>query len=450
MYWPLSDYSLDNIFLDHENVRLPETLEAQDSIMHDLFSNENTMDIVKSIVQYGMFQDEFPILIKERKKLIVIEGNRRIAALKALMNPDRVPLFRDRILNLNWRSKIKDVRAVLAPNRDKARTLLAHKHTSVLRRPWKPLRQAYFYKSQIDNGKKIDQLIAEFPEQDIPKFMRMLEVHKVAKSISYESDEISNKVHDQRKFPITDLERMYQDETVANYLGIQFSSEGRLQIKTKIDEFKKAFRYIVSDIANEKLTSRNTNSKEERQSYITRLPLDLKPTISNTVTKSSDLKENKIEIKKERTKRATKGLIPSYIPFKMNNTSLRKIYNELRDIPVNEYPNAAHDLLRTFLECSLLCYLKGTKEFEKIQDNPKHYPSLRELLAFIKSENCTSITDPSLKQIVDQVMSDHTKPFSLERLNMINHNENWTSDETQVRTAWNKIEQLIKHIINPK
>lgn len=454
MSWPINDYSINSIYLDSENIRQPITDTAQDAILQDLFSNEDAFDIVKSIVQYSLFPDEFPIVTKEKNKLIVIEGNRRLAALKALDNPERVPFFKDRIKALKP-AKIQKIRAVLAPSREKALQLIANKHTNNLRRPWRPLRQAYFYKSQIENGKTIEQLKKEYPGHDITKFIKMLEAHHLAKSISYNNDAVTLMVHDERKFPITNLERMYDDPYVTEYLGFSFETNGKIKGKTKTEDFKKAYRKIVEDIALDNLNSRNTNNKEQRQKYIDTLPPELKPSKSNKSTFSSTtFKETKIDkddlSKKVKTIKKQKGLIPSYIPFKLEHSSLREIYDELRNIPVKDFANATHDLLRSFLECTLVCYLKETGEFKLVEKNSKHNPKLDEMLTFILSDKCTSIDDASLKQVIEHIKSNYTQSYSLTRLNMINHNESWISTEKEVRTAWSKIEPLMKYLLNPK
>ncbi len=59
------------------------------------------------------------------------------------------------------------------------------------------------------------------------------------------------------------------------------------------------------------------------------------------------------------------------------------------------------------------------------------------------------IADPNLLQVVSQIKSDYSESYSLERLNMINHNENWVSSEKDVRSAWAKLEVLIKELLNP-
>ena len=152
---------------------------------------------------------------------------------------------------------------------------------------------------------------------------------------------------------------------------------------------------------------------------------------------------------KERSKRALKGLIPSYVPFKLESSSLKLIYKELRNIPVKDYPNAAHDLLRSFLECTLVFYLKKTGEYDSIVKHEKHNPPLAELLNFIMSDKCTSITDEHIKGIAGQIKSDYAQNYSLVRMNLINHNENWVSSENEVRSAWSKLEALMKTLLNP-
>lgn len=453
MSWPIKEYSVNSIYLDTKNIRLPITDTTQEAILQDLFSNEDAFEILKSIVQYGLFPDEFPIVIKEKNKIIVIEGNRRVAALKALDNSERVPYFKERIKALK-NPKIQKIRAVLAPSREKATQLIANKHTINLRRPWKPLRQAYFYKSQIENGKTIEELKLEYPGHEITKFIKMLETHHLAKSITYENDAVTLMVHDERKFPITNLERMYDDVYVTGYLGIDFDKNGKAKGNTKADEFKKALKRIVEDIALDILNSRNTNNKEQRKKYIDSLPKDLKPNkAGKKFFTSKTFKENKVDKealeKTAKSIKRQKGLIPSFIPYNLKNSSLRVVYEELRTISVRDYPNASHDSLRSFFECATIIYLKEVGEYDNVKKNNKHTPSLGEMLSHISNNSFSHLTDENLKQTVRQIKSDYNKSYSLERMNMINHNETWISDEKEIRTAWSKIEALIKFLLNP-
>src|SRR5580704_15523278 len=90
--WPRQTIRVSDLFLDPENIRLQvEVKSPQQSLINDLFTNENAMQVLESIATNGFFPDEVPIVIKENGKVITIEGNRRVAALKALARPELVP-----------------------------------------------------------------------------------------------------------------------------------------------------------------------------------------------------------------------------------------------------------------------------------------------------------------------------------------------------------------------
>ena len=187
------------------------------------------------------------------------------------------------------------------------------------------------------------------------------------------------------------------------------------------------------------------------------MPDQYKPDLSksgsfgNSDFKELDAPKNKKGKKRERSKKIPKGLFSqSDLPFQLSSTSLRLMYNELKDIEVKIFPNATHDLLRSFLECVLVFYLKATEEYGLIVKNDRHNPKLSEMLTFLFSDKCISITDKNIKQVVEQIKSNYAHNYSLTRMNLINHNENWNSNEKEVRSAWGKMEGLFKVLLSPQ
>ena len=454
MNWPIEQKSIYDIFLDPKNIRIPFTAETQKALIQDLFSNENAFELVKSISAFGLFPDEFPIVTFEGGKLLVIEGNRRLAALKALAEPDIVPSFKTK-LEHHKKGVTESLRCVVAPSREVAMKLIANKHTINLRKAWKPLRQAYFYQSQLDNGRTISELLHEYPDHEIVKFIRMLEMHKLAKSIVFEDDQVKADVHNERTFPITNLERMYTDPNVRNFLGFDFDESGKIDGKIEISEFNRGYSKIVEDVATGKIDSRKYNTDAQREEYLASLPSHNRPNKSKTGKFTTAGVKPTTAPKRARTPVDTSSKVPkglfhsTKVPFRVNSTSLRLLYNELRDLPVKTFPNASHDLLRSFLECALVFYLKEKKHYDKLLKSDRHNPKLSELLTYVVSNDAGLIADPNLLQVVSQIKSDYSESYSLERLNMINHNENWVSSEKDVRSAWAKLEVLIKELLNP-
>jgi hypothetical protein len=125
------------------------------------------------------------------------------------------------------------------------------------------------------------------------------------------------------------------------------------------------------------------------------------------------------------------------------------MYVELSTIDVEKFPNAAHDLLRSFLECALVTYLKETGDYNQIKKGGKHNPKLSEMLSYIKDGKCLSIQDEHIKQVAEHIKKNFSDSYSLERMNMINHNEQWNSSSREVFSTWGKLEGLIKILINP-
>ena len=82
-----------NLLVDVENPRLPQPnvgqRDAQRAIARD--QQRKLLALAKDIVQYGLNPAEFPIVMPLRddlKRFVVLEGNRRLIALKALENPE--------------------------------------------------------------------------------------------------------------------------------------------------------------------------------------------------------------------------------------------------------------------------------------------------------------------------------------------------------------------------
>ena len=453
--WPIKTIKLDEILLDTDNIRLDVAGKVtQDLLMADLFINESAMELVDSIVINGVFPDELPVVVKQKKEYIVIEGNRRAAALKAIQQPDSAPkYFAEKIKQIKPRQKTTSVNVVVAPSRHEVQKLIAAKHTKNTRRAWKPLRQAYFYKTLLDSTKEswtIERLQEEFAVHNIPRFIRMLEMHKIAKSFSYRTDDIEIRVHDERNFPITTLVRVYDNKKAQELLGFSFENDGIVEINAKKNDFEKAFQRIIQDVAmgNEDSRSLSTDEKIERyvQSIIEK---PIQKTAKVITTKSfHEKKSPTIPTPTPRSTNKPMGVIPSYVEFRLKSSALWELYDELRTIPVKDFPNAAHDLLRSFLECSLVEYLKQSGEYDKVKKNDSHNPGLGEMLTHMLNNKI--IKDKNIMQVVKAIKYDWDKPYSLARMNMVNHNENYTSGEIDVRATWAKIEKLMILILNPE
>lgn len=81
----------DELHFDLNNPRMEEFgITTEMGLLKKLWSDMNVKELVMSILANGFFQSEPLYVIKEHEKWVVIEGNRRLAAVKSILNPDQV------------------------------------------------------------------------------------------------------------------------------------------------------------------------------------------------------------------------------------------------------------------------------------------------------------------------------------------------------------------------
>ena len=92
--WKRTSGSVTRLMLDPLNPRLPEADRelSQRELLAALIENDDVEGLAKSVVDKGYYPLEPLIAIDgENGNRIVIEGNRRLAALKLLISPDGAP-----------------------------------------------------------------------------------------------------------------------------------------------------------------------------------------------------------------------------------------------------------------------------------------------------------------------------------------------------------------------
>jgi len=432
--WPEKEVSIVSLLLDENNIRLDISNKTQDVVITDLFVNENAMQILESIYKNGLFPDEIPVVIKKGDNYIVIDGNRRTAALKAMLMPGVAPKkFQQKIEKMmKGYLPIKKIKVIIVPNRKDANQYLAAKHTKTTRRPWSALRRAYFYYAQKENGTSIEKLIEKYKNKDIPKYIRMYEMQQIALSLDNISDYVREKVAS-KNFEITTLERLYNDKYVQQKLGIEFDgTTGEVSVH-KNEVFDKVYSKIISDIINKVITSREQiKEAEDRRKYIDNF--ELKGILTKTKTTVDKFKPKKLKTAQR------EFLIPRSVNSTLDNPGIDKTIKELQIIRYKKFPTITADALRSLLEGTLKKY------FERIGNPvPKSkgakYSYLRGVLSHAK-KYFDAEGNQEMRQIIERIESN--KEF----LEMINHNPSIFSTPDQTEYSWDIMQELFIFIFN--
>lgn len=257
---------LDELHLDTENVRLDnEDVKVEADILADLFANEGALSLVEGITKVGFLTHELPIVVKRRNKWVVVEGNRRIAALKAMQNPMLVPEYQARIKALikgmpNLKA-LALVRVKIAPNQEQANELIAALHTSNPRRPWTPARQAAFFQAQINNGRSYAELRKRYPTVDVQQFVFRSHVLNLFAKVPYDDPELRDFVTTRGwKRASSTLERIYQSKEFLDLTGMAMDDQGVFSTSLDDAQMKAVATVIVQGIKSNSLNTRTINT----------------------------------------------------------------------------------------------------------------------------------------------------------------------------------------------
>jgi len=146
--------SVDNLLLDIDNPRLPKNVDRDQSTMLDYLSRQTSIDeLVSAIAHNNFFQGEALIAIPshdEGDKYIVVEGNRRLTALKLLQNPeiaDDRPRLHKLLVTAQYRPT--NIPVAVYDERNDVLNYLGNRHIAGVK-PWAPLAKARYIQQLFD------------------------------------------------------------------------------------------------------------------------------------------------------------------------------------------------------------------------------------------------------------------------------------------------------------
>lgn len=152
--------SVDDLLLDDENPRLPENHKSktQKALLEWMANEYNTVEVAKSIAEHGYFDSEPMIAIEAGNKYKVVEGNRRLTALKLLLD-DHLRESLDLEEEDEWEKlanagEIEDRYTIqVAKNRKTVAPIIGYRHIAGIE-PWEPWAKARFIARQVEQEKQ--------------------------------------------------------------------------------------------------------------------------------------------------------------------------------------------------------------------------------------------------------------------------------------------------------
>ena len=153
-----------SLHLDPMNPRLPPEAQGdrltQGEIALYINRNYEPLRIAESIANHQFFESEPLIAVLTDGIYVVIEGNRRLTALKGLEDAELLEQFA--LENSGWkalRGQVgpKEVPVLVVENANDVAPLLGFRHISGIE-PWDPYAQARYIAGLVDGGKTLEEV----------------------------------------------------------------------------------------------------------------------------------------------------------------------------------------------------------------------------------------------------------------------------------------------------
>jgi len=344
-----------DLLLDDGNPRLVETKESQQETALALArqQGDNLIRLAADIVENGLDPTTLSAVVATadlRKRYKVVEGNRRVLALRALETPSLVSAVLStssarKLVQLAARyeqNPIGNVPCVLFETEDEAQHWVELRHTGMNQGiglvEWGAEEKDRYHARHAGTRGPAGQVL-DFVEKH--------------GSVSAEALASSRKI-------ITTLQRMLNTGYARERLGIDIQN-GQVIALYPTEELDRSLSRLVEDLKlNYKVP--DLYHLEQRRAYIDGLPRSAKPRRSkmlrtpvflNSMTTGERSPKTPGASKRRRTQPTRTTVIPRSSTLDVKPPRINAIYNELTILNVEQYPNACSVLTRVFIELSV-------------------------------------------------------------------------------------------------
>lgn len=283
--WDEDKVSIKNIVLDKLNPRIDDTIprDHEADLIHYIIQNTNSEKLAREVVdKQDLPELEALVLIRDGDKYIVLEGNRRMAVYKCLLNPALAPESKRKTFEtLSKRvgfTQAKKLRSHIAPSREAAAPLLRSKHVETYVERWDPRMKANFDKRYLSQGG---------PSK---ANLRRAELYAMVKKLDLPPD-VRKIVDNDKEFAFTTLDRVVFSSAGQEFLGFHIGDNGKIKIDIEKSEFEKGLKKIVRDVANKVVEPKNDFGRTVegmRKKYFPQIPREYVPNKSRPAIEGTE------------------------------------------------------------------------------------------------------------------------------------------------------------------
>lgn len=480
--WVDDTVDVSQLKLDLQNPRLPRHVKDHNDetpIRDYLLDKENITRIARNIVSNGYHHSAVSITYKDTDgKLIVLDGNRRLAASQLLSDPKLISTAKAR---KEYETLAKDlpagtlsaIKVAIAPSRKAAEKEIWDIHVSPLAKPWEVLQKLRMYRNLIETG---DYDVASAAHEygiTESKFKKEL-----ARLYFYEQLlEITNNAGEEEllKSGFNKIDRLIISDNGKKLLGYSIDDSGNV-VPNDSKELEARLAKLEPFITNPSLVKAQVTQDELSRTVYNSIDPKLFPV--EEVADMPGATKPGVAKQATTTKAGTSGTLAK--PDWITDAEYRaydgadRVKDMLRELKKNppvkgDTLNIVAVSLRVVLEIAIYDALKKKGHIQTIITTQKAdiasknaqraidgkpllpsvkadwTPSLAMMMEFMLQEANGIITDPQERKALAAVVAK--KKDFMNDLNSYIHNVSFVTTETEVRDIWRMFGRPIFDII---
>lgn len=355
---PPKSLKIDSLELDLENPRITVATSQRDAMQKILNEQKvRLVNLAESISARGLNpMDRFLVIRSENlSRFTVLEGNRRVVAMKLLKKPSLIndlempESFRKRLITaaLNFKEKtVEPLDCFEVKDRVAGNEWIRQRHIGE------------------DGGRGIVDWNSIASSRFTGRNPALQALDFVLEFADLNDDQIQTITG---KFPLTTLGRLLATPSVREAIGFQIEDK-KLLTALPAEEALKPLRRIVLDLAEKHKNVTQLKSVEQQNKYISELKSADRPNLSkntsapilvDTFTEKSFAVKPAAAAKKTHSPKPTPrtAIVPKSCKLVVTVPKIDGIYQELRTLQLSKHVHAIGVLLRVFIEMSVDEYL---------------------------------------------------------------------------------------------
>jgi hypothetical protein len=443
------DLKIEQLVLDTDNPRITHADGQRDALQKVVKDQRvKLVRLAQSIVDKGLSPIERLMVLQvsaKPKLYIPLEGNRRVAALTLLTQPEVMTgldmpvsmknIF-ERLANQFVRTNVEPISCYEVEARDEGRYWIELRH----------------------NGENEGRGVVNWPTITAARWRKrdlgIQAFDLVIEHGGFTPDEAERIKHG---FPLSTLKRLMEVPDVRNMIGLS-AKDGVLYTELPPQETIKALRKMVLDLADKTQKSRTLNKTEHMVEYVSGFGKAHKPDLKKKTTaqpvealpKSAFKKASRAQSPKPRSAEPPPRtqVVPRNCSLNVTHSRCEEIYVELKTLRLADARNAIAVLLRVFLELSVDRFLEDNKIKLSIpkKGGGEYYKSLdqkvREAIDVL-----VNVGVPRANfNAVTRSLSDRTSPLHPDLLHAYVHDRFSTPSPQHLTAAWDHAQPLFEKI----